>query len=296
MQDLKYSQEADQFHLTEEEAFAFIHNTLNLRDADQMLGEDRLGCLNTIIYAMHQSIPFQSIYRCSIPEKDRHRPTFSVIKNNMFKRYGGTCETIQPFFMSLLDAVGFKTDLYPASILGNVEGHMGIMVHDLSFNGSKHMVEVGCGHPVFTAIPLNFSGESPTYLNSFLRHKFLQRPDGILEWLHQSKTQEDEWFKFAELNTSKLVSVSYFLEKNEMDYTDPLNKFNRFVWASKMTGNRLFAVKGNTVTWTDEKGQNLAKKEIKTKEEMESLLHDEFPQFPIEMIQQSLCNTNAFSS
>lgn len=289
--NMEYTDEAATFCLSEEEAFSFIEDVLAVRNARQKLECDRLAFLDSLIHSMYQTIPFQSLYRCSIPAKERHRPPFSIIKQNMMKKYGGTCETIQPFFKCLLDALGFKTDLFPGSILGNVDGHTGIVVHNLEFHGSKHMVEVGCACPVLTAIPLNFEKESQMYSHSFLTHKYLRRADGILEWLHRFKDVDSGWFKFAELNISRLVDISYFFVKNEADYTDPTNKFNCGVWAVRMNGNRFFAVKGSTIKWSEEQDQQLLSQNIGSKEELKAILHKNFPQFPLRMIEQALSNT-----
>ncbi|XP_071847872.1 uncharacterized protein [Apostichopus japonicus] len=290
MSDVKdYQQEAAAYHLTEKEAHSFIENVLSMTDFSQNLLDDKLAFLDKLIYTMHQTIPFQSVYRCSIPSKDRHRPSFSLIKEHMFKKYGGTCKTIQTFFKCLLDALGYKTDFFPITVLG--QGHVGIIVHDLASQGSKHVVDVGCVSPTFTAIPFNFERESEIYSVSFLKYKYVRRADGIVEWLHQSRSDENDWFRFAEMEVTNLVTVSYFFETTERDFADPSNELNSILRISHYNGNCFFSVKDNIVKWSEEPQQKLLSKRLETKEEIATMLHEEFPQFPIEIIKQCVSNT-----
>lgn len=284
-------EEAASFRLAKEEAVSFVEGVLLVPFLERDTLDGRLALLDSLIYAMHQKIPFQTIYRCSIPFKDRHRPSFAVIKHNMFQKYGGTCETIQPFFKCLLDALGYQTSFFPASVLGSFEGHVGIIVHDLKYKGSRHIVEVGCKHPTFTAIPLDFEVESEIYSVSYASYKYVRRPDGMLDWLLKFQTKKNEWFKFAVLNTTKLVDISYFFEKQEADQTNLEIELNRSVWASHYKGNCFFWVRGSTLSWNEKQEQELLKKEIGTKEELKEILQSEFPQFPSEMINLSFSNT-----
>lgn len=181
-------EEGQSYHLTKEEAFEFVEDILKICNFDKKLQESRLDFLNSLIYAMHQKIPFQTVYRTSVPLKDRKRLTFSMIKQHMFKTYGGTCQVIQPFFKCLLDALGYKTDFCPATVSGAFERHICVIVHDVGVKGNKHIVEVSNIHPTFKAIPLNFERESPIYSFSYFKYKYVRTADGHLDWLRQIST------------------------------------------------------------------------------------------------------------
>ena len=197
---------------------------------------------------------------------------------------------MQTFFKCILDALGYKTDFFPVTVLGYAE-HVGIIAYDLSFKDSKHNVDIGCVYPTFEAIPLNFEEESPIYSFSFLKYKYKKRADDIMEWLHQSRSDKTQWFRFAEMAVSNPVPVSYFFKTTEHDFSDPRNQFNATIRISHYNGNCFFSVKGKVIKWSEEKEQKLLQREVETKEEVTAILIKEFPQFPVEIIEQALLNT-----
>lgn len=288
---LSEQEQAASYNLTKEEARSFLEKVLSITDSHQKIAEDRLAFLNIIMHTMHHTIPYQNLTRCSVPHKDRHAPSFSVIMEHMFKKYGGTCKILQTFFKCLIDALGYRADFCNVMVPSINQDHVGIIAHDLTSDGSRHIVDVGCVYPTFEAIPLDFEDESPVYSVSFLRYKFKKRPDGIVEWFHESRQDKTKWFKFAEIEASKYVPVSFFFKTTERDFTDPTNPFNTKIRISHYKENCFFAVKGKVIKWSEKKEKILLTREVETTEEVRAILIQEFPQFPIEMIEQAILHT-----
>ncbi|KAJ8021840.1 hypothetical protein HOLleu_39150 [Holothuria leucospilota] len=85
----------------------------------------------------------------------------------MFQRQGGGCFVINSFIKVVLQNLGYQAYLIERCLPGTkrtgTEGHIGLIVQNVTHHGSKHLMEPGTRHPILQLIPLNFARVSPEY-------------------------------------------------------------------------------------------------------------------------------------
>ncbi|KAJ8024542.1 hypothetical protein HOLleu_34476 [Holothuria leucospilota] len=107
---------------------------------------------------------------------------------------GGTCFWINPFTKALLEQLGHTTYLIsgkaiPVMDIKQIPTHISTIICDVSYPGSRHLVDPGIGWPLIEAVPLDIERESPEYKVHKLRTKFFKREDGNLVLGIPSSTQ-----------------------------------------------------------------------------------------------------------
>ena len=170
--------------LTTGECFDFLHDVLEINDPRESLSGDKVSFLNDVIHRVHHMIPWQVVYQRNDHYEDL---TYDDIKQDMFARVGGGCFHVNVFMKTLLETLGFDAYFYLCAINNVPASHMGMAVRNLTFPGSVHVVDAGLQFPVFEAIPMDFDEESPIYQHSYLKHKYVKRPDGMVDWLHEAR-------------------------------------------------------------------------------------------------------------
>ncbi len=158
--------------LTEEEVTSFLQTTLHINikgpDLASLLAERQpQQVLNQIIKAFNLAIPFQNISLLGCPEKHKEIPDWGEMKSAVMSKQGGLCNTNNIFMKQLLEAVGFACHLAAGTCnLAHPNNHIVTIVTGYCPGtrlDSPLLVDVGCGFPMFQAIPLNFEHTSPQY-------------------------------------------------------------------------------------------------------------------------------------
>lgn len=173
------------YPLTKEEALYFVKYKLGIHDPEAAMKENPLQLLDNVIDKINRVIPFTNInYFKSTP---LWHYSIDMLKKHMLTLQGGTCFWINPFTKALLDALGYKTH----HICGNNPGdgtndtHISTIVEDVTYPGSRHLVDPGTRRPLCGAIPLDFEKESPTYKFNYMKSKFFRSGDQVT-WCAQS--------------------------------------------------------------------------------------------------------------
>lgn len=283
-------------NLSKEEAIQFVTEVLEINP--KKFGEDRILFLNELIKAVHCSVPFQNITLLCQPEAYRHVPTLKEINTAVMGGYGGLCYTIGVFMTHLLEALGYEVYLSAGSInSSSSNNHVISIVQNLTFPGSKHLVDAWSGWPTFEAIPLDFENESPIYNHSYLEFKFVREGHTILRihWkgdkhLEASSCEYvvDGWIRVCELDLTPR-NISFFDQSMTNVYTKPgvmspfLVSFRAVVYREL----KLVAIKDSTLLLEND-NHELEVTKFQTHEEMSKTVSKYFPQFRVEDVTKAM--------
>ncbi len=283
-------------HLSKEEAVYFVTEVLGISSPLCKLGEDRMLFLNELIKAFYCTIPFQNITLLCQSEADRHVPAWEESKAAVMSGRGGLCYTVGVFMMCLLEALGYETYL-PASGIFFPNNHITTIVQNLTYPGSKHLVDTLSGYPTFEAIPLDFDKESPIYNHSFLEYKFVREGNTILRFHRKGENRPtrpgreyivDGWRRVCEIDLVPR-DLSYFDQPMSDVYTKPgvnspfLVSFRAVVYREL----RLVAIKDTTLMLENEKHEVEVTK-LSSRDEMISTTSKYFPQFSVEEVTEAI--------
>lgn len=281
--------------MTKIEAIKFLQDVLNLplSNNDDIA---TLKVLNDIIKRFQHVIPFQSVTACAVPNSERHLPSHLEIKQQLFSIQGGLCYHIHIFMKELLQALGFKV-IFVSVDIARRDDHITVIALNLSGEGSRHLVEVGCGYPTFHAISLDFEKESKVIISGFLRHKFVKQNGNII-WYHEpryayrpfkpSELSFDGWYTYAVIKADIPRDISFFESSMTAVYTvEEDNKFLQEPRAVTFKNGKLVAIKGNHLI-VEKSDRKVEKEEIKSLDEVLQLYEKYFPQIPKEIIQDSI--------
>lgn len=203
------------FPLTKEEAVCFVKEVLQLPEPNRKMEENRLEFLNQVIKLMYFTIPFTNLGNT----KDCVTfvmPNFAEIKEAMFSRQGGTCVNFTIFTFALLEAFDYDAYICDGGHAGGKSNHSAIVVRDLIFSGSKHLVDTGAGVPLFQAYPLDFETVSPIYRDDYMTYRFVKRMDGTIAC--EKILAKDHYWDFAmSKNKVNLIGEWYAFMTYEVD-------------------------------------------------------------------------------
>ncbi len=88
-----------------------------------------------------------------------------------------------PFTWGLFKALGFSVRMLPSVVTGShsaPNNHVLLLINGLENGTDVHLVDCGTGFPTFRTISLNFSEESPIFMDSFLEYKYINLDGKIL--------------------------------------------------------------------------------------------------------------------
>ncbi|XP_038052622.1 uncharacterized protein LOC119725314 [Patiria miniata] len=286
-------------NLSLSEATQFLEGVLQMHSPMDSLARDRVSFLRDLIAAFMSKIPFQSVTAIATPKPERRGLTFQEIKVEMTTRRGGLCFEINYFTKVLLERLGFEVYHIGCTFMGKPNNHLSTVVKNLSRPGDLHLVDVGCGHPVFEPIPMDFDKESPLYKASYLVHKFVKDADGSFRWMHKSLQDYDgpprsvvhDWYTFLEFKL-EFRDIEFFAPHMENIHTvesgpEALSQFLVKLKAVVFRNGKLFAITGTSNVEEDASGK-VNKKRSSSPQELAEVYKVHFPQFSAETVQRAI--------
>lgn len=212
--------------LTKEEVFTFLDNSLGICRSQVHAGGKSLDFLNDVIKGIKKSLPFTNINLLAGKFPDLTPEDF---KYHVLSGQGGTCIWINPFTKVILEQLGHITYHIPGMnhpIIDrpiDKDTHISTIVCDISYPGSRHLVDPGMRYPLYTAVPLDFERESPVYTFHKFKIKFFKTKDDILLLCIPLAPDPDtpvicdsngeSWQLMLEYRLSKQVAWSTFIGK-----------------------------------------------------------------------------------
>ncbi|XP_071505083.1 uncharacterized protein [Diadema antillarum] len=289
--------------ITSQEAYSFLRDVLKVDTPERKMKEDPTGLLQEIVSSWHQYIPFQTITSIATPHEQRHVPTIDDIKRRIFTRVGGCCYEKNVGCYMILRALGFNVVLV-ASDIGFKSDHVILVVENLTYRGSRHMVDVGIGgYPTFLPIALDFKKTSPEYHHSYLRYKFVVDGD-IIARLHNADSDPagaaqfrdlvvDGWYRLVVIHHNAPVELSVFTESMNKIYTQvlPSPPFLTSPRSTAFPNGRFLAINDTTLLQENDEGK-VIKTYLKSRDELLSAYARFFPQIPKEMVEAALNDVN----
>lgn len=291
----------DDYKITEEEAFCFLRDVLQIESAETKLQANKVTFLDEFIKAMEHHIPYQTITGIATPEGNRRLPTAADIKTDIISKVGGLCYQIQIFCWMLLRALEFDVHLAPGDGFHKKNIHVGVVLNGLTYQGSKHLLEVGLGHPTFQLIPLNFEHSSPEYCDSYMRYRYVHQGEGTIIFQPSADTVplvacqfpefiNDGWFSFISIHTDQSVGVSHFDgAMMNIFIVDTEEYFLASLRCVAYPNGRLVCIKDSKLRLEDEARQ-MQVSHFRSNNEFIEAFARYFPQFPEDMIKAAMEN------
>lgn len=158
--------DSDELSLTKEEAIFYLQNILDIQDPISLAKKHRFDFLCEVQRQTKIVQPFTTV--SFLPDFSELRaPTKEEVKEAMFQKQGGGCLQINSVTRAVLRQLGYEAYIVSATLpkdrANAYEGHIGLIVKDVTKKGSMHLVEAGTRHPILNPIPLDFKRASPEY-------------------------------------------------------------------------------------------------------------------------------------
>ena len=291
--------------MTADEAFSFLSDVLCIAEPKSKLKADRQGLalLGEILMGMYEHIPWQTVSCLATPPELRHLPTAAEIKNAVSSKIGGLCYPLNLYGVTLLRALGYDVTLVSCTVLNRDYAHPCIIVHNLTAEGNKHLVDFGTSVPSFRPIPLDFDCTSPEYRDSHLRYRFVRRGDTIIRQ-HSIATDPgnrkmfkdfavDGWLSFITIHANRPVDVGHFQHTMTKFYTEVvedepiLTSLRCFAFPN----GRLRGIKDTTLLIENKDGY-VQKSYLRSRGDILSAFLRYFPQFSVDMVQAAMNDVN----
>ncbi|KAJ8020997.1 hypothetical protein HOLleu_40746 [Holothuria leucospilota] len=303
------------YPLTDDEALYFLENILKISQPLKLLKKDRVEFLNVFLFQMNTYIPFNNIqFVGRVFDKD-YSLTFSEGKMAMFAQQGSTCLTINLFTKAILDSLGYKAFHIGANNPGDItfDSHVSIIICDLTFQGSLHLVDPGMTRPFYEAIPLDFSEESKIYQFNYLKCKLFKGDHGVVHlctFIPEGQTATSPTV-IESKGMSWKIQISYrpHLKRSREYFYQKMNKILGFpsimpdVFRSIGIITRRDGRSFHLMYQDDlfslrymHKDPSQCEVFVLTKEEFINFMEKEFPQFPRSLVEKAVQNKILFNN
>ncbi|KAI8510679.1 hypothetical protein Bbelb_115950 [Branchiostoma belcheri] len=264
---------------------------LRITEAERGLLDDKLGLLNEAIRSYQNSVPFQNLTLFSTETKYRAAPTQDQVKQDVLSGKGGLCMTQNVFFFYLLQTLDYDVFLISSSVSYPIS-HVIVGVRNVAERDDVYLAEVGCGHPTFQAIPLNFQEESPIYQHSFLEYRFVKKGELIERQHRRGDTrpvgpgqQPGTWRRFYDF-TLEPRDVEFFREPMNTVYTVPA-RFLQSLRVITFQKGRLRAIKDWSLL-EEQDDHTLRETQIHSMSEMMAIIKEIAPKIDQDTVTKAL--------
>lgn len=304
---------SENYPLTKEETISFLTDHLKMPNifADEVKF-DKLNILNHIVRRIKHLVPGGNIsFLTSTGENYMQEENLFLrkTKNDMLSLQGGQCLWFSGFLSAILSNIGYKVGLVGAndrSLDSMYDSHSAILVFDLLYPGSKHLVESSPTYPIFAAVPLN--GDKEYDLCSFggTKHKFVDAGNGIVKYCHLLQRgalprtkwsdvieQENElWEVDMEYRTAACKPLSYFTGLMVLVVSIPsiVPFYHTNIFLRGFSKGKGVVIFNQKVTLTDENGYILEKFSVNSSYDIVEVVTKYFPQYTPTTIKKCLVN------
>ncbi|KAK6196154.1 hypothetical protein SNE40_001436 [Patella caerulea] len=288
--------------LSKKEAISFLTEILQLNNVNELLdSSNNFDIINTIMRSYREKEPFQNITLLATDPADRHRPTWTEIKQDMFLRKGGLCYSHHIFLYALLKALNFDVSMARSSVWPlHSNNHLVIFVKNVEQNGDLFLLEAACANPTFKIISLDFEEESPVFFESFLEYKFVKRDGHVLRMHRKGDIRppsdkdpgvfEGEWRRFYDLDLQEVESVHDFDVVFEDVYTNPeLTPFHRSLLFVLFKDQKT-QILANNKSLIENNQHQLETNQFKSDEELLKCLNSLTEAFDVSSVRKALDN------
>lgn len=306
------------YPLTNKEAISFLSDDLEMPDFQVKMQQHKLNTLNNILGRFKRIVPGGNVSVLT-ENNDNYvqdeRQFLVKVKNHILSHRGGHCFWFSSFLSALLAHIGYKVGLVGAndrSLDSIYNVHAAIIVFDLLYPGSKHLLEASPTYPIFEAVRLPLKGEEDVYLSRYggRKHKFVNAGGDIIKYCHLLEKGERPrtdwsdvisehdglWEVDMEYRTASCIPLSYFTENAFLVTAFPtIISFNhRNLFLRGFSQGKWVLIFNQRVTLRDEKGFLLEKLRASSSSDVVNFVTTYFPQFSPEEIEKGWDKKQAF--
>lgn len=289
-----------EYPLTQTEAIFYVENVLQIPNPSERMSESPLQLLGEIQKQTKLLIPFTNV----VFIKDKGKPfTLTDSKRLMFQKEGGTCIVINSFTWAVLQQLGYETYLIGGSLPKSrsllFDAHNGIIVQNLTSDGSFHLVEPGTMHPILEPIPLNFTRVSPVYQLTSYPIRFFKQGPGILKMCMPAPEQNEfrisddillengeKWKCLITYRTLQPLSLSYCFQLAQRIITESnlVPDMHKELAIFGFSGGKLTNIKGQQfVQYRHDGFPEVMKLDL---DKTVDIAHQHFPQYSHKYLEQ----------
>ncbi|KAJ8023928.1 hypothetical protein HOLleu_36507 [Holothuria leucospilota] len=292
--------------VTKEEAINFVEKVLELHNPIAAVTKNPLEFLQELHKKLRYSVPFTNLSYATKAGLQTVDPKQK--KDLLFRQQGGLCFDVFPLIKAVFQHLGYKPFLISAGIPSSrtrvTESHVGLVVKDITYPGSVHLVETGTRHPILQPVALDFSSVSQEYHLGLYPVRFFKDGPGIVKMC--SPNNDDNGFskikfegeKWKVLITYRLLqhrsthdcyNVVNYLAKNNNDLPEVRNQLFIFGFSqglpTSIVGNQFFQYSKN--------GLNKKKRTLRNDSEIIKTVQEHFPQYSTEKLEEGLTFWNS---
>ncbi|XP_071812750.1 uncharacterized protein [Apostichopus japonicus] len=291
------------YPLTKSEAIHFLEKVLKVPNPVKLCQENKISFLKKVTEGMNRALPFSNVVLLGRDRDLRVAPSLEECKQEVKALRGGSCFIVNTFNKALLELMGFRCHHVPGNDSDSIYNgtHVGLIVVDLRYPGSRDIVEAGTTKPLFDAIPLDFKDESPEYQFGHVRSKFF-REEQRVGWYKEiekdsQKTRNvmikggKKWEKLMEYEVDVLVPFPMMVKMHSVVWPSAkiIPEIHGDVMVVGYSGSDFVKIRGKYVSIID-KHLRECSKVAKTKEELIGVFQEYFPQFTKEMVVSAIDN------
>lgn len=275
------------------------------------LMQDRLTFLNEVLKRFKLSMPGNNLTAISFSTNENlgedEEAILQQLKQDILSLHGGQCYWFGLFLHALLRRLGYDAQLVGAGdrVYDAVfDMHPAIIVRDLSYDGSLHLIESSPTYPIFEVIPLAFDKRQCVYSLSDGKQKIIKGGKGIVKYcqkierggLPRSSLSEviDEdgnlWEVYVTYRYNTVRSVSHFVELVYFFRSAPrlgaffhknllINGFSRGNWVT---------IVNRQVTVTGVDGIQIDTWKVSSMDKMPHVVVKYFPQYPLKFVKKCI--------
>ncbi|XP_068247498.1 uncharacterized protein [Palaemon carinicauda] len=273
-------------------ALTFLEK-IEIKDAEELIGNDPLSFLGILIERYQEHLPFQCVSILAQSKEEKHVPALEEVVNAGLGLEGGLCFTLNTFMCILLRTLGFKADVLDGSYSthGDTHTHVVVLLKDLRCADDDFIIDVGTGYPFEAPISLSevpctryCAGQEYRYErkgNSIWR---LHRPKDELATAGEIPIMHGEWRKMFHFDLVP-VTFDHFRPYMENIYiNDSSSDFHSTIRAVRFPPSRdrdqkriMVAFKDNTLLFGP---MDAAQKTHISDEDLADKIKENFPTIP----------------
>lgn len=158
--------------LSKKEALTFFNDKLAIHDVHAKISKNKIDFLNEVATNWLVHIPFQNLTQLSKSKDNKAIGNLKTVVGDILTGVGGLCFHHNLALYLLLKALECDVYLAASAVLDkNKVDHVVVIVRNLQSGRDLYLMDVGCGVPCFTAVPLDFEESSVVFKEAYLTYK-----------------------------------------------------------------------------------------------------------------------------
>lgn len=307
----QYSLQKEEYPLDYGEVMSYLSHALQMKNVCSKLGHDRFGFVKEVLKRLKLRTPANNLTCISLLTNERltnnQELWLQQMKEDMLSLQGGQCYWFGTFLYALLGQLGFDIHLVGGGDKAYdimFDMHSALIVYNLTFVGSIHLLESSPTYPIFQVIPLNPG--SKTLIPNFaqVKRKFINDGKGVLKYCHLLGQGEEPRSYLSEIIEEGgslwevMVTYRYMSSKTVSHFIDIIafaqlapglgRYYHKNILVHGFSSNRWISVFNCNVKIADPQGVTLNSFKVSSLFKVKDVILKYFPQYPPSLIDKCI--------